>query len=320
MNLITDNWRLKLLAVGLAVLMLGAVDFSQNPPRSRTLTVGLSYSVASGLILINPPSKIDVTISGLADVIAAVTADNITATADATKASPGPAVKLNVSVKSLILGVTVQNPAPIAVNIDVRQTVPVPVTVAARAAPGWTIDKAVAVCSSNPCTINFDGPATWEIDLTATVVYPSPVNFNTIDSANYPIQLHNSLGLLDLSAIRTIAPASIDVIGVPIHIEAHSGSSSSTVALVDSPPSQPPPVGYRVTAIAISPITVLITGDVATISRIQRIVLPAIDLSGHTSDFTIQVTIKYPDGVTGSTVTAKITYSISANPNVTPSP
>ena len=35
MNLITDDWRLKLLAVGLALLMLGAVAFSQNPPTTK---------------------------------------------------------------------------------------------------------------------------------------------------------------------------------------------------------------------------------------------------------------------------------------------
>ena len=33
LNLITEDWRLKLLAFGLAVLMLGAVAFSQNPPK-----------------------------------------------------------------------------------------------------------------------------------------------------------------------------------------------------------------------------------------------------------------------------------------------
>jgi len=65
-KLITDDWRLKLLALGLAVLMLGAVAFSQNPPTSRTLSISLVYPpMPVDLILINPPSKTNVTVSGL---------------------------------------------------------------------------------------------------------------------------------------------------------------------------------------------------------------------------------------------------------------
>jgi YbbR domain-containing protein len=319
MNLLTDNWRLKLLATGLAVLMLGAVAFSQNPPRSRTLTLGLNYAVPSGLILINPPSRIDVTISGLADLIAAVTPENLVADVDATKASPGPAVKLNVKVTAPSY-VTVQNPAPIAVNIDAMQAKQLPVTVTAHPAPTWGITNAVAVCADNPCTVTFTGPATWEVNLQASVVWASQVDIAAIDEPSEPVQLQNSTGLLNLAAVRTIPAAGLDVNAVSIHIEAKPGSTSTTVPLVDVAPSQPPPSGYRVTGITIDPVSVIITGDASILRRIQRIALPPVDLSGHVSDFTIQVAIKYPDGVTGPVSFAKLTYSISPNPNVSPSP
>ena len=45
LGLITDSWRLKLIAFGLAVLMLGVLAFSQNQPTTRSLTVGLNYTV-----------------------------------------------------------------------------------------------------------------------------------------------------------------------------------------------------------------------------------------------------------------------------------
>ena len=51
LGLITDSWRLKLIAFGLAVLMLGVLAFSQNQPTTRSLTVGLNYTVP-------PPSRI----------------------------------------------------------------------------------------------------------------------------------------------------------------------------------------------------------------------------------------------------------------------
>ncbi len=54
MNLITDDWRLKLLAVGLAVLMLGAVAFAQNPPTTKSFTVPIVQ-----LHSVGPGSRLD---------------------------------------------------------------------------------------------------------------------------------------------------------------------------------------------------------------------------------------------------------------------
>jgi hypothetical protein len=324
-TLITDNWRLKLLSLGLAVLMLGAVAFSQNPPTTGSLSIPLSYSVPGGLILINPPTKTTVTYSGLADVIKRVNPDNLTAFVDASHARPGAAVRLDVTATTTLgSAVSVQNPAPIVVTVDTRAITQVPVQVSARAAAGWTLTKAVAICpgsiTANPCKVNFDGPASWETNLSATATLPGLASVGSRDLPNQPIQLSNSNGPLDLSAVRTVAPAILDVTSVNIHVEAAPGASSSTVPLVDSPPSQAPPSGYRVTGIAITPITVVISGDPALLGRISRITLPPIDLSRSTSDATFAVAIPYPDGTMGSVANATVKYSISPNPNVSPSP
>ena len=321
--MVTDNWRMKLLAIGLAVLMLGAVAFSQNPPTTGSLTVPLNYAVPPNLILINPPAKINVTYSGLAGVIKNVNTSNLTASVDATRAKPGPAVSLNVTVKSFG-GVNVQSPPPIAVEIDTLQSKDLPVQVIAHAAPGWSVTKAVATClgaqQSNPCVVHFTGPASWETSLSANVQFSAPVNVSTIDSPTQTVQLQNTNGPLDLSSIRTVPPVNLDFTSVSVHIEAVAGSTSSTVALVDSPPSHPPAAGYRITAITITPNTVILSGDPAALGRIRSITLPAVDLSGRTSDATFQVAIPYPDGISGSAANAKVTYSISANPNVSPTP
>jgi YbbR domain-containing protein len=328
-NLITDEWRFKLLALGLAVLMLGAVAFSQNPPTTRTLTVGLSYpNVPSNLILINPPTKTTLTVSGLADVLTAVTPNNVSATADASHATAGSAVKLNVAAVPTDRRVIVQNPPPIVVNIDTRQIKDLPVQVIARAAPGWSINtsKTMALCppKTSPCTVRFDGPASWQTNLTASVTIGGQVQAGTIDSPNQPVQLQNSNGLLDLSSaggITTSPAANIDPVSVSVHVEAAPGSTSSTVPLVDSAPSHPPPPCYRVTGIAINPVTVVISGDPVALGRIQRITLPPVDLSGHASDWTVQVAIPYPAGVSGGDVAnATVHYSISQNPTATPCP
>jgi YbbR domain-containing protein len=105
---------------------------------------------------------------------------------------------------------------------------------------------------------------------------------------------------------------------VEIHIEAKTGTTSRQVVLIDSPPSHGPPTGYRVTAITVDPITVVISGAPEVLVKITTLTLPAVDLSGHTSDVTFKVTIPIPDGVVGSMAVARVTYSISPNPNASP--
>jgi len=133
MNLITDDWRLKLLAVGLAVLMLGAVAFSQNPPTVGSLKVPVHYTTPPNLILVNPPTSITVSYSGLAETIKNVNTDNTFATVDATHANPGAAVTLAVKVTT-ISGVSVQNVPPIVVNVDTLKSKDLAVQVTAHTA------------------------------------------------------------------------------------------------------------------------------------------------------------------------------------------
>ena len=103
-------------------------------------------------------------------------------------------------------------------------------------------------------------------------------------------------------------------------MEASPGSTSSTVALVIGQPSHKAAAGYRITDITISPNTVVISGDAATLGRIRNIVLLSVDLSGRTSDTTFQLQIPYPEGTSGPASTATVKYSISPDPSVSPPP
>ena len=321
-KIITDDWRLKLLAVALALLMLGAVAFSQNPPTSDSQTIPLAYAnIPANLILLTFPSTATVTYTGVADEIAkAKKCSCFTATVDVSHAKPGSNVQLNVVAKSTIADLSVQNPQPIFVTIDQYvQNKDLQVQVGAHAAAGWSITKTAAACPNTPCVVHFSGPASWLKNLTATVTYPGAVNLGSIDSPNQPILLTNSNGLVDLSTCQHTDPcATLDTLNASIHIEAVPGSNSSTIALLDSPPSHPPANGYRITAVTITPNLVSITGDPITIGKYRNITLPAVDLTGKTSDATFQVAIPYPDGVSGSVATATIKYSISPNPAVSP--
>jgi YbbR-like protein len=328
-NWVTESWRLKLLALGLSVLMLGAVAFSQNPPTTKTLPVNILYTgaVPSTLVLINPPSKTNVTVTGLADTIAAVSPNSLTAAFDLSKATIGPRVKVNLIVKSLILGVQVQNPiVPIALSID--RLVPITLTVVPRTpriTNGWQVitTKSEARCPNSPCIVTFTGPQSWEVNLNAYADFPLPVENSSSDVLAQPVVLVQNGSQLDLT-VTTFPTATLvsnqtgQFPSVAIHIEAKTGTTSRQVVLIDSPPSHGPPTGYRVTAVTVDPITVVISGTPDVLVKITTLTLPALDLSGRTSIITFKVTIPYPDGVIGSVAFARVTYSISPNPNASP--
>ncbi|TMC51531.1 MAG: hypothetical protein E6J20_15935 [Chloroflexi bacterium] len=322
-NLITDDWRIKLLAFGLAVLMLGAVAFSQNPPTTNHLKVGLNYTTPPNIVLINPPSQVDVTYQGLADVIAKVNPNNLFASVDATHALPGSAVRLNVIAHATDLRVQVQQPAPIVVQVDTLQVREVPVQVNARAANGWSIDptKTLVTCpgaaTPNPCKVHFNGPVMWENNLKAVVTLTNVAG--TMNVLNQLIQLQNAGGNLD-STVRTVPSTTVDVTSVDVHIEAFAGTTSASVPLLWAAWSHAPPQGYRVTAVTVTPANVVISADPVTLARVRNITLPAADLSNSTSDATFQVQIPYPAGTSGSVAIATVVYAISRSPQVSPSP
>lgn len=327
MSRLTASWRLKLLAIGLAVLMLGAVAFSQNPPTSRTFQqVPIAYTgtglgaVPPDLILVNPPTTTKVTIAGLADTISSVSTGSIVASFDFSKVTPGPSVKVNLIVKSLISGVQIQNPTvPIALSIDRRTATKLTVEVRTpRVTPGWQITLKEARCPSAPCTATFTGPSTLEANLNAYADFPNPVENSSYDILTQPVVLVQNGSPLDLTKLTTQPATTMDITTVSIHIEAKTGTSSRQVVLIDAPPTHGPPSGYRVTGVTVAPLAVVISGPADALVKITTISLPPVDLSSYTSDATFKVAIPYPDGIIGSVAVAHVTYSISANPNVQP--
>jgi YbbR domain-containing protein len=325
-NLITDDWRLKLLAIGLAVLMLGAVAFSQNPPTQKTLTnVSIGYTVGPDIIVINPPTKTTVTVTGLADALTSVSSTSVAASFDLTKVSPGPNVHVDLVVRSLTTGVQVQNQiVPQVLNIDRLTAVTLPVTVRTqRVTPGWQVTNAVAKCPNQPptatCSVVFTGPSTWEANLAAFADFTDSVQQNSYDVLTQAVLLVQNGQPLDLTRL-TEPPVRLDPSTVAIHIEAKTGTTTRQVTLIDAPPSHGTAPGYRVTDVRVDPITVVLNGPPEVLAKITTIILPPVDLSGATSTKTFQVAIPYPDNVIGSAALAKVTYTISANPNASPSP
>ncbi len=325
-NLITDDWRLKLLALALAVLMLAAVGFSQNPPTFKDLTVPIVYPnipADSPIVAINPPTTAKVRVTALADVLQGVTPLSVAATIDLTKASPGLDQHVNLAVRSVDSRVQVVNPVvPYVLNIDKRVPLKLDVHVRTpRITSGWTVTKSEARCAGAPsgtaCQVTFTGPASYESNLQAFVDYQSPVENSTYEVPNQPVVLEQNSQRFDLGR-NTVPGLTLDPLNVTVHIEAATTTSSRQVTLIDAQPTRGPAQGYRITNVTVNPVSVVITGKPDALARVTTITLPQIDLSGRTSDYTVQVAIPYPDGTDGPVRNARVTYSIAPNPNASP--
>ncbi|HET6311401.1 MAG TPA: CdaR family protein [Candidatus Nitrosotalea sp.] len=323
LSLITEDWRLKLLALGLAVLMLGAVAFSQNPPTQKVVRdVTISYINSPDIIVIDAPTKANVTVRGLADALTTVNPGNISASFDLGKVSPGPNVPVNLIVSTRLKGVDVEKPVvPYVLNIDTLKAVSLAVDVrlTARPVPGWAWTKKEAQCPNAPCKVVFSGPASWETNLLAYADFTNPVSQDLQIVPALAVLLFQNGQPLDVTK-NTVPAVSLDPSTVQVRVEAKPGTSSRQVVLVDAQPTRGPAPGYRITDVKIDPVTVVISGPPDTLTTITMITLPAVDLGGATSNRTFQIPVPYQNGVTGSVAVARVTYTISPNPAASPPP
>ena len=107
MSWIANNWRLKLLALGLAVVLVFAVGYSQYPIQTQTVDAKINYnnSPPVGLVVNGPPATTRVTLSGLAADLRNATA---TVDVDLSKLKEGTAVIVaptpHVSGQNISLG------------------------------------------------------------------------------------------------------------------------------------------------------------------------------------------------------------------------
>jgi hypothetical protein len=272
----------------------------------------------------------------LADAIQAANAGSLTASFDLSRVNPGPAVKVNLQIRSLAQGVTPQNSAvPFVLNVDRRAVVPLTVQVRPpRAVAGWVVTKADAKCPAGPggspitpCVVKFDGPTSWETDsrgqpnLKAYVDVNAPIAGDRIDIGNLPLSLEQGGTPVDFTTFaKTVPPSGLDQPSVAVHIEAKTSTTSKQVVLIVAPPTHGPPSGYYLSGLTFDPILVVVTGRADVLLKITSLTLPAADLSGHTTSFTVSVAIPYPAGVTGPLQPVRVTYSISPNPAVQASP
>ena len=324
MSLITNEWRLKLGALALSLVLLGAVAFSQV--KTDHVTASITYvNLAQDLIVLAPPHQIEVPVSAPAELFP-LNKTSVTVTADLGHIKKGTNQQVSFRVRPSDARIQVTVPPPI--NVDVGQLQQVQLNVQllnARGAPGYAIDltKSAAQCNNSPqpCAVTFSGPASLTDGLSAFVTIPDPVAADTTNLPSLAVKFQQKGRPIDPTKIDTLPQITFDPQFVTAHIEAKRGTSSRQLVLIDAPPTRLPPSGYRITKVVVDPALVLITGLGDAIAKAgDSITLDAVDLGTAISDKSFKVNITYPEGTTGTVKTATITYSISPNPTVSPSP
>jgi YbbR domain-containing protein len=249
----------------------------------------------------------------------------VTATVDLSHIKKGPAVSVPIQVKTTDPRIVVQSPPPITLNVDDWSTNPLTVNVRTpNQALGWSVQKAVAGCgtSTDHCVVLLNGPASIVSKLDAFVTFAGPIQVQSQDTLNVPVQFELNGTLFDITKPETLpqinfSPATVS----DVHIEARQGKASIQVTLLDDTPTHYPPSGYRVTNVAVTPLTVLCTGLPAAVSGLTSITLPGVDLSHSTANVTFKIQVPIPAaGVTCSPSVANVTYAVAPNPNTQPSP
>ncbi len=321
------NWRLKILALGLTLSLLGAVSFSQNPIEFRPVPVNVEFANPHGLVVMNPPKKQTLTVVGLKDAIDRLQASSVGLTVDLTDARPGPNQTFTGRTKVTVPGVTVQQDSTqFVLSLDTYERQPMDITVRTpQLAPGLT-KSAQAICNNSQCQEAVSGPSSLVTTLKAVVDYDSPITTpGQLFSGNQRVFFEANGKKLDLNQVSTFPPILIDQPTVDVKIDVQGGTLTRAVGLtVKATGTQA--CGYTLNSLDIQPNAfVNVSGPSDAVARLSSISLEDVSIAGATATAVFQRPVRTQNGVSAEPssvrVVANLTQAFScAAPSPTPTP
>lgn len=309
MSWLVANWRLKLLAIVLAVGLLAAVAFSENPLTIQTVNVRVAYQfLPSNLVLTKYPTTVPIQVVGLADAVKRFSDSSAGATFDLSKAQPGPNQPFTARAEIAVPGVQAQQPSvSVVLSIERLTTSKIPITVLVpNVAAGYRVngERTYAVCGNDaePCQATITAPDSFFEGLTAIVRYQNPINAaGTQVVPNEPVIFQQNEKAIDLARVTALPHPAIAPTYVDVRIVVEGGSQSRTVAL-HANIAGTPACGYAITGVDLQPsFTAVVTGPTDAITRFPTSIdLPSVSVSGATS--TVVANRPVPTGTDSVTV------------------
>ena len=319
------NWRLKLLALVLAIFSWAGVVLATNPPGTRAVSLPVpqppspDVSLPAGYLLTQPIPNLTVDISGTEDHLNAFSRSSLQVTVDydairAVGQNVPAAVRLPVTITNTDPNIELDDPpTSVGAQVDSSGSASEPVQVVVSHAPpaGYQNNPGVAT----PATVTATGP---EHELVGIVIRTKPIdlsnqraNFGGTGILLYPYSAQGRY----LSDVN-LNPATVNVAVTVVGLDT-TRTSSVVLGAITGTAS-----GAFISAITYSPMTVTLTGsqDIINGASLATVTTGGIDVAGQTGTVTYKVPIETPTGISASTATATVTITVSLIPTPTPAP
>ncbi|HZS15416.1 MAG TPA: CdaR family protein [Candidatus Dormibacteraeota bacterium] len=313
-GVITRNWRVKLLATGIALITWVGVVYASNPPESRTVSVHVPQDPASlpaKYVLSSPIPDIQVRVSGTRDNVNAFDPGSLRVGVDYSRINHAGVQQLPIHVVNNDSTVSLdQVPTTVSADVDVNDSVEVPVTLVFDATPptGYTVTDQ----SLDHPSVTVTGPRR-ELGGLSAQVHLNLANQRTNLQGFYKVFLYDRFG-------RKVGSLGVNPDTVTVSLTISSVITSRVSAVLPRVTGTAPP-GHYLASMTANPLTALISGPQDLLNGLDSISTQSISITGlGTGDHVVQVKLAPPAGVTATPDTVTVIVSIAALPQPTPLP
>jgi YbbR domain-containing protein len=295
MRWLVANWRLKLLAIVLALALLMAVAFSENPPTASTVKVGVTYSnVPQNLVVMNPPTSVPVNVVGLSDNVKRFSQTSVGAVIDLAGAHQGANQTFQAHVNTDPDGVSIQQTQiPLRLDVEPLATKQLPVEVrVTNVSNGVSVvpDGTYATCGNDAqsCQVTVTAPQPLLDGLHAVVKFDFPLQSAGIQRApSLPVQFERNGQALSLASTQVFPGKIAYTPGVvTARVATQGGVLSKTVGITVAASGQPA-CGYQIDGVAVAPSAfATISGPAPSVAKFSSLNLGSVSINGATSSQT----------------------------------
>jgi YbbR domain-containing protein len=318
---VATHWRLKLLALGLAVGLLGAVAFSENPPEYKTVSEKVEYvfppdNPNANLVLIGPKTSVDVQVFGLRDAIDQYASNAAGVSVDLTNAHPGNDQTFIGHPKSPPSGLNFRSTdIPIKLSIEVLKSEELTVDVKTPTASGVDVTTKIATCGNDAvaCQVLVTGPPSLLDGLAAYVNYNASItSAGTLRTPSQKVLFEHHGKPIDLAQFPSQPSPSWAPPVVTVKIDTQGGTQTKQVPITYSITGTQA-CGYMITRVDVTPTQmVAIHGPVDAVAKVTAVaVTNPIDITGLSSTKTFARTISTGNSqVTSDSGTITVTVNV----------
>jgi YbbR domain-containing protein len=286
---IVAHWRLKLLSLVLAVGLLGAVAFSQNPIAYVTVNLKVEYRfpTANNLVLTSFPETVAVRALGLSSDINQYQRSAAGVTVDLTNAHAGANQTFYAYPKNVPAGVSVQRQQiPVVLTIEDQRTDTLDIEVRTPKIQNVTIVKSIATCGNGaqPCQVTVTSAASQLNGLHAYVNYDAAISTaGTYQTPSQKILFEQNGRPVDMAALRTQPEPSWTPSVVTVQIDAVGGTQSRQVPITFQTTGTQA-CGYSISRIDFSPgQLVTLHGSADQVAKIPSVSVGSLDITNLTT-------------------------------------